>query len=174
MSSLWTPSSRDQPAERRQRFEAQLKSMLGGVKETLDYFTDLLKQKDPYLEMVFFPPTARAPGVVPGRFHIMRHNPGAPPSLFPVLAEDGGSRMPTSRHVEQLDEMDLQNPRVRHAREKAERELELAEQRQKQREDEQRWEELCDRYNANFRTSISMNRSTPWSQNAAGRRGRKR
>ena len=174
MSSVWIPPSRDRNLDRRNQFAAQLQSMVGGVKETLDHFTDLLKQKDPYLEMVFFPPTAKAPGVVPGRFHIMRHNPGAPPSLFPLLAENGGFRMPASGDVERMDELDLQNPRVRHAREKAERELEIAEQRQKQREDEQRWEELCDRYNANFRTSISMNRSTPWSQNAAGRRGRKR
>lgn len=170
MSALWIPPTADKKADRRNQFAAQLDGFRQGMKNVLDYWTDLLKQKDPHLEMVFFPPTAKAPGVVPGRFHIMRHNPGAPPSLFPILADDGGFREPTSRDVTRLDEMDLQNPRVRHARERAERELEAAKEREKQREEEERWAHLKDAYNARFRTSVSMNKSIPWSQNVAGRR----
>ena len=174
MSALWVPPrvSRDLQ-DRTQAHTAEVLGMVERFRGILDHFNRELKQIDPYLELIFAPPTAQAVGLKPGRYHLLRHNPGAPPSLIVIEDYAGNFVEPTSQIFERLRETDLWNNAVGHERRKREEAAERAQQRQKAREDEERREEIRDRLNAAFRTSVSMNNSNPWSQNARGARGRK-
>jgi hypothetical protein len=59
-------------------------------------------------------------------------------------------------------------------RRKARSRAEAEKARQRERDAEERQQEIVERIHAARRAFISMNRSTPWTQNAAGRRAAKR
>jgi hypothetical protein len=137
----------------------------------LDYWTRELKAIDPYLEMKRALPDSTL--LRPNFYFVLRHNPGTAPSIMYVEDENGGFMEPTSRIFDQLRRDDMWNAEANHDRQRMRREAELAAQRRKEREDSDRLQEFAERLQALTRTSISMNRSATWSQNAAGRRGRK-
>lgn len=138
-------------------------------------FDAQLEVVDPYLQLVWCPDPAPfeavAAGASPGRWHIARHNPGAPMSLIALETDDGGFREPGAWVFDMLAGSDLWDDRVVRDRERKVRDLEAQRDAREARERAERREELKDRVNAIRRTSVSMNRDTAWSQNAQGRRG---
>jgi hypothetical protein len=137
-----------------------------------DEFNRELRKMDPYLELIFIGDDAGVQGAVPNRYHLSRRSPDAPATLISITDEHGGFVEPGSAIFDKLAEGDLWSARSRRERQNAQQEAERARDRKRARETEQRQEELKDRYNAAFRTSVSM-ADTGWSQNASGRRGRR-
>lgn len=178
VTGLYVPSSavREQ-VEHSQQFTAEVLQMVQRFHGTLKHWTEVYRRElgDERLEIIFVPPTADADtGVTPGRYHWLRYNePPAPPTVEAIEGKHGEFVEPGYWHIEQLRGSDLQNPHVLRAQREARAKKESEKERARQRETEERQEHLRDAYNARFRTSVSMNRDTPWSQNAKGRRRRK-
>jgi len=135
-------------------------------------FNPELKRIDAHLEMVYWP--MRAPeihGFINGCYHIVRHNPDAAGSVEPLVDDDLNYKAPGSWVFDMLAASDMWDDRVMRDRERLRKRAEQARERQKQREREDRQEELKDRYNAAFRTSVSLSDAAPWTQTMHGRRG---
>jgi hypothetical protein len=172
MTSLWTPPhvTRELRQET-ERENAEIRS-LAQHRAVVDEFNPDLKKVDHRLELVWFDEDAVAPGVIPARYHLLRTEAGVPTNVIPLCDEHGGFIEPNSGLFEWLQKSDMWNASARRDQERARDEARKVMERRKEREREDRVEELKDRYNAMFRTSISMNDSTPWVQNQGGRRGR--
>lgn len=175
-TGLWIPpaAQRDQARQ----MEGEVVQMVQRFEGLMRYWTNRLRDElnDDRLELIFAPPTANPEvGLEPGRYHVLRRNePPTPPSLIPVNDPiTGGFVEPGAWLIEKLRRSDLQNPHVVRAAKDAEERAKKAKERQQQRELEERKEHLRDSFRSRFETSISFNRDTPWTQNAAGRRGRK-
>lgn len=139
----------------------------------MDDFNADLKQIDPYLELVKAKEQIEAgTPLKPGYWHVIRHNPGAPPSIMTIEGPDGEYIEPDSGVFRQLQEWcDLQNPAVNHRRRKREQDIQAAQERRRAREREEADDEVMQRYLAGTRTQVSM--VPGWSQNTAGKRGRR-
>lgn len=160
----------------RRQFEADLQSRMVReemlrVKGILDQFNYELQRIDPKLEMCRAGEDTHGTQLRAGFYHLVRWNDNAPPSVFVIDGDDGEFVEPTGRVFDRLKEMDLWDPANIRLRDQRERLAEEAAARQKARDRADHVEELRDRVNAATRTSVSLNRSIPWSQNQAGRRG---
>jgi hypothetical protein len=180
MTRLWTPPQvpREQ-VEQRRDFERDLQSKMVRaemvrVKSVLDEFNYELRRIDPLLELVRAGENTRGTPMKAGYYHVIRWNEGAPPSVLVVEGPDGEFVEPSARVFESLKRNDLWDPRNERLRRQRERLAEQAAERLKLREREERQEEMVDRWLAGHRTFVSLDRSVPWSQNHAGRRGAKR
>jgi hypothetical protein len=156
-----------------ERENAELLSM-ARHRDVINDFNKDLKRMDHRLEMVWFDEDADAQGVIPGRYHLLRIEAGIPTTPIPLCDETGGFIEPNSGLFEWLQKSDMWNAAAKRDQVRARDEARKAAERRKEQEAEERLEELKDRYNARFRTSISMNDSAPWAQNQLGRRGRGR
>lgn len=136
-----------------------------------DFDADL-KRMDSRMQMVWFDENVNLMGIAPGRYHLLIVD-GVDVHPIPICDEDGGFIEPNSGLFEWLERQDMWDSRANADRVRAKDEARKAKERRKQSETEDRLEELKDRYNAAFRTSISMNDSASWSQNESGKRGRK-
>ena len=173
--SLWVPPrvSRELQ-ESTEEFKAEVLGMVQRFEGTMRYWTERYQHEldDDRLEIIFAPPTADPEVVTPGRYHLIRRNePPTPPTVEPI--EDpvtGGFIEPGAWHIEQMRQRDLQNPQIARMYREAREAEARAKERAKAREAEERVEEIGDRLRAATQTSISFNRDTPWTQNAAGRR----
>ena len=176
MGQLWVPPQVDRKLrEERNAYTASVEAMAQRVGSVIEEFTARLREIDPYLELIFSPPKENLPaGMVPGRYMCMRHNPGAPPSLMVIETEDGKFMEPGSKLLDDLRSRDMWSPQAVRAREEKKRARLAYEERQKEREREERRAEILERWAAVSRTFVSMDQSTPWSQNANGRRGVRR
>ena len=125
---------------------------------------------DPHLELMFVGENAPAFGVTPGRWHVLRRNPGAPATAVVYQNPDGSYREPDSGLVTMLRESDMWNSDLRHDRRRQKESAARAELRRKDRETEDRVEELKDRWNAKTRATVSMNRQSPWTNTASALR----
>jgi hypothetical protein len=143
------------------------------IRDVCVAFDRELKRIDEKLMMVWFDEGADLPsGAVGGRYHLIRDNEGAPPSVIPITGPGGEFIEPNSGLFEWLRKGDMWNAQARRDRDEARDRARRAAERAREREREELQEELRDRFNANFRTSVSLNRDSAWSQNARGRRGR--
>jgi hypothetical protein len=135
---------------------------------TTHHWNRELKEIDPYLELI----RAREDSTLmkPGFWYVLRHNPGAPPSLMCVEGPDGEYVEPNSGLFEKLRSSDMWNAEAERDRQERIRRAEAAEQRRKGRESEDRVQEMAERWAAVTRTQVSMSRSSPWSQNVRGRK----
>lgn len=131
-------------------------------------WTKELQRLDPLLSMV------RAPDrqivgtpLVPGAYHVKRDNPGAPPSLIPVLAEDGSPMHPPGRLLEQLKGMDSWNTDVASMQRRIRAAEEDRAEREKLARREERQAAILDQYKAVTNASVSMNPDVPWVQNVS-------
>lgn len=142
----------------------------------VDDFNRELKRIDDHLQLVWCPDPAPidavAAGATPGRFHVARHNPGAPISLMVIETPDGEFRQPDSAVFEQLRKADLWSSTNAQERKRIKRDLELARERRETHEREERAAQALEMWKAVSRTQVSMNRSVPWTQNHAGGRRR--
>lgn len=136
---------------------------------TCDEWDRELRRLDPYLKMRKAPdrPVLGMP-LHAGCYHLIRDNPGAPPSVTPILSDEGGFRMPPGSLLEKLKSLDLQDGRVVQER-RLFVEME-AKRQEKEKLDrrEERQAHALDRWRAVSQASVSMNRDTPWAQNFEG------
>lgn len=168
---LWVPPAVQRDlVNRRMEYQAELFHMMQ-MKHTMDEFNELLQEIDPYLQLVKAEEVVKA-GVPlrPGFWHVVRHNPGAPPSVMTIEGENGEYIEPTSRVFELLQKNDMWNSNSLKEENRKRRALQEAENRQKDRDRQARQEEMLERYNAATRTQVSM--IPGWSQNVSGKRGR--
>ena len=71
-------------------------------------FTAQLKQLDERLELVFINEQAKAPGLLPGRWHVRRRNPELGfDSYIPIAGPNGEYVEPHSGVIEELRQRDL-------------------------------------------------------------------
>jgi hypothetical protein len=177
MGQLWVPpSATRKQVEQRNAYTASVESMVHRFQGVMNHLNPLLKEVDPHLELIFVPPNAdtSVPGIVPGRYMVMRHNPGAPPSLMVVEGPDGEFIEPGTRLVDEMRAKDMWSPEAERDRKQRRARREYEKQKEQERETEARRQEIQERWASATRAFVSMDRSTPWSQNAAGRRGRRR
>lgn len=141
--------------------------------DVMDDFNRELKAIDPYLELVKAKETIEAgTPLKPGYWHIIRHNPGAPPSILTIEGPDGEYVEPDSGVYRQLQEWcDLQNPAVERRRRQRAQQIKQAQERQLARDRDDAEAETLERYLAGTRAQVSM--AGHWSQAAAGKRGRR-
>lgn len=134
-------------------------------------FTRELKRIDPGLELVWWPETADAPGFIPGRYHVIWHNPDGLGSVEPVTDDVGDYREPDSSLFDLVRRSDMWDDRVVADRRRIREGARAAKEKMEREEREQIVQEGLERWKAATRTQVSMNRDTPWSQNASGKRG---
>lgn len=135
-------------------------------------FTRELKRIDPGLELVWWPPTAEAPGFIPGRYHVVWHHPGnGLGSVEPLVDQAGGYREPDSSLFDLVRSSDMWNDRVARDKKRIREQALKAKEKRERDELEQIEQEANERWLAATRAQVSMNRDTAWSQNASGRRG---
>lgn len=176
---MWLPPQVSaELVEGRRQFRADLEQRMVRdamlrVKSVLDEFNYELKRIDPKLEMVRASENTHGTPLKPGYYHVIRWNDGAPPSVMTVEGPDGEFVEPTSRVFEKLAREDLWDPANMRLLRQRQRLADEAAERLKLREREDRQQEMFERYQAGTRTFVSLDRSQPWSQNVAGRRGAK-
>lgn len=156
----------------RRRLAGEIVQMVDTHK-TLDRFNAELRDIDPYLQMVRAKEDAKpVPGIRPGYYSILRHNPGAPMSVMLVEGEHGEFVEPTAQVFETLKRNDMWGGNTpKEVRRRQER-LEQAKQRQQAREREERVEEFRDRIKAIESPGVSMASAGPWRFRAGARRAR--
>lgn len=164
---MWTPP---QYVRAREEFEAEMRERvaygeLARVKGILDEFNHELRRIDSKLEMVRAPADCGLTGMKPHYYHVVRWNDATAPTFIVIEGENGEFVEPTSRVFDMLKAGDLWDPanmrrvRQRHAN------ADAAAAKLRARENAARQEEIRDRVNAVTRTSVSMNREVPWTQN---------
>jgi hypothetical protein len=157
---LWLPEG--ERADRVEQHEALVRQMLIDHNR-LEAWNQELKQIDERLELVRAHDTAKAPGLKPGYYHVLRHNPGGPPSLIAVEGPKGEFREPDSSLFERLKSWDCWDDRVLRDREERQRKLEVARERQQRREHEDRLDEAMLRLKAYSSPGVSMtNQGKGW------------
>jgi hypothetical protein len=100
MNHMWTPLE----AERERAVEYRLHAAIAeGARLERE-----LKTIDERLEIGFVEERSpEYPGVVPGRWHVIRHNPDAPTSFMPIIGAEGEYVDPSFQIIEKLKENDL-------------------------------------------------------------------
>jgi len=132
----------------------------------IEHFNRELKQVDEHLELIKARDDATAAGLMPGFWHILRHNPGAPPSLLPLTGDDGEFVEPSDRIFTLLREGDLQNDQVIRARRERDERAAKQRARDKARDAEDRVGLMTEHIKAVSRAHVSMTTARPWT-NAA-------
>ncbi len=130
-------------------------------------FTAELRCIDPALEMVYWPMRApRTHGFVRGAYHILRHPVNGSSALVEALTDDAGNpREPGSWVFDKLRAADMWNDEAMADRRRLIQRAKDAESSRRAREDEDRREELHDRFNAACRTQISTHKpASGWTQ----------
>lgn len=102
-------------------------------------------------------------------WYVVRDNGDAPASFLAVHA-DGQPCEPNSRLLDTLRQSNLHNRAVFERNLRAQRDEELAIQRDEDRADAERREHLRELVNASMRAQVSMSRDAPWTQNQSGRK----
>ena len=168
MARMWVPPKVERRlVEERNAYTASVESMVDRFRGVMNELNPRLKEIDPHLELIFAPPNVTAPGLVPGRYHVMRHNPGAPPSLMPLEGPDGEFIEPGSRLLDELRSRDMWSPEAVNDRRLEREARERRQAAEKARQDELRRDELRERWAAASRAFVSMNMDAPWTQNAS-------
>jgi hypothetical protein len=131
-----------------EQHNAEVQAMVA-LRDELEEWTRDLKRLDERLEMVWAPESVTAPGLVPGRFHVVRRNdPPTPVSPFPLVRgllngnpDDEGFIEPGSWVYDWLQKNDLQSDRVQAEKQRYREEAErLRQKRQQEEREETIWE----------------------------------
>jgi hypothetical protein len=173
---MWVPPQYQQA---REEFEAEMRQRLANgelkrVKGILDEFNHELRRIDGKLEMVRAPADCGLTGMKPHYYHVVRWNESTAPTFITIQGDNGEFVEPTSRVFEMLREGDLWDPQVMRKVRQARSNADAAAAKYRAKENASRQEEIRERVAAVTRTQVSMNRDTPWTQNAAGARRRDR
>lgn len=162
--------------EERRRSRALVEALFDFDDRVCREWSKHLKKLDPYLRLGRAHPKAETDRfeVRPGFYHWVRDNPSTEPTVAVITTVDGGWCEPNSGLLRDLEQADMQNPRAAAAALERRALAERAVAAEKARVGSARLEEMAERWRAATETSVSMNRSTPWTQNVQGRRGAKR
>jgi hypothetical protein len=163
MSTLLLPPD----VVREQMIDAQMAETLAHVEE----FNKALREIDPYLELVWVGEKADFPGLIPGRWHVVRRNPGAPDDYKPIVGPDDEYMDPHSGVFEQLARDDMWRGDAKERRYKLRCQEQAARQRQRDREAEDRRLEFAERLKALTNPGVSFAEAGKWKYRAAARRG---
>lgn len=178
MSFLWVPPSA--LVDGRREHEAELREMAvagewGDRKRLIDEFNQELRRIDDHLELVWFDERATAPGISPGRWHVIRWNGEAPPQVIVHEGPHGEYIDPDSSLFRRLEAGDMWDSRVVKDRRNRELAAERARKRREELETADRRQEMVERLQAVTRTQVSMTeREGGWTQNAVARKERKK
>lgn len=171
--ALWVPPKvAEELVDRRKDYTRRVLGLMhleGGI---LNRWNAELRKIDPHLRLgQAFESVPEGYPLVPGYYHLVRLNPDAPPTTEPIMGPNGEFVEPSGQMLERLRASDLQNPAVMRDRQKREQLAEELKERATARLREERRDELFGRLAAATETRVSM--VPGWSQNAAGKRGRK-
>ncbi|MGH2761383.1 MAG: hypothetical protein ACRDLD_02185 [Thermoleophilaceae bacterium] len=158
MSLYVPPQVAAELVEERQRHAADLRRHVE-VRDALERFNAELRRIDPYLQLVKARLDTELPGLRPGYYHIIRHNPGAPSSIKVHEGRDGEFREPDSGLFRELAESDMWSDRARAQREKLKRTALDAERQAQAAEQAERISELHDRAKAAWSPGVRVSRS---------------
>jgi hypothetical protein len=172
MSELWTPP--DVTRDLREMTATHNRLLLEVIDFDIPGYAEIqreLQGYDPLLRIGKAKERAHLPGVRPGFWHVVRLTEAGPYYCQPLEGVDGEYAEPSLAMFDALRRADLQNPQVVAARQRADEQAALERERAEARVDEERQAEIVERWKAVSETSVSMSTATPWSQNAAGRKG---
>lgn len=174
--SLWVPPSARDDRENRAWAYGREREVDRELGRQLSHVRDLerrLQDIDPQLSLVLAQPNAQHPDLLPGRWHLIRDNSdrGELPTVIQIAGPNGEYEEPSHAAVDNLLKADLWRGDAKEQRKRIQA-YELA-QREKVRaaQEEERRHEIAERIRSATETQISLNRSSPWSQNVSGRRG---
>lgn len=187
MATLWTPPQvrRELAEESRRRETMALQQLVDDARwQWKREFDAQLERVMPGMRLLVCPDPAPleavAQGARPGHWHVSWPGVrGGPLNVQPlVLDADGEPRIggegsfvePGSWVFDKLAEADMWNGEVMRERRRIQREAGEAKRRRKEIEAAEFDQETFERYRAVTRTQVSMNRETPWGQNARGAR----
>jgi len=156
----------------RQRFEAAILRNVTVEDQRARDFTEVLQQINPDLFMVKAKDEIEAGlPLRAGFYHVLKRNHGAPMTVATVHENDRYVE-PDSRVFERLAAGNMTQRRVMDTIAEQDRIVERAVAAENERARDERHAELRDRANAAWRTSVSLDRTRPWTQNEHGRRAR--
>jgi hypothetical protein len=139
----------------------------------IEYWDRVLREIDPNLHLLKAKDWVRT-GVSlrPCYWHLIRDNSdkGAPPTVMILEGENGEYIEPNSGMLDKLKRNDMQRPGFMRELREQEEKIRIAQEKEREKEREERQQEMYERWLAGTRVGVSMNRSTPWTQNARGRR----
>lgn len=137
---------------------------LAVLADEVQHWTHELKTIKENLELVWAPEGVTHPALVPGRFHIIEHNPlPAPPNVIPLVGENNEYREPGSWMFDMLQRNDMWSTRNQKLREENDAKLRVARARAAEREKEDLDTELDERIKSIINTSVSMaDLRKPW------------
>lgn len=170
MSRLWVPPSvsREHQAST-ERFSAEL--VEATRREVMcDYWDRELQKIDPALTLIKAHDDASVPGLRPGYWHIIREVENGPPSILPLVGDEGEYVEPTSRMLDVLRAGDLQNPRVMEDRRRHDEAKERAAVARREAEHELRVGEMMEKFDHLENVHVGMSGS--WTNSVAGRRAK--
>jgi hypothetical protein len=152
--------------------KAELQEMLEQAPTPVtEEWNRILHQIDPQLRMVRAQESANAPGIVPGYYHILRRNELGPPTPIPLAGHDNEFLEPGSWVLEMLQRSDMWSGSARRERDRVAQELERQRRRAKDRETEERKDEINERWKAASNPGVSFsNRGKGWRYRAGARR----
>ncbi len=153
---MWLPPSvsRDLAAETEQQKADVAQAAIRDA--SMDFWNRELKQLDEHLELIKARDDASVAGLTPGYWHVMRHNPGGPPSLLPLVGDHGEFVEPTSRMLDLLRSGDLQNERVMRDRRAFDERAAAQRQRDKEQASLDRRADLAERIGSLTNVSVSV------------------
>jgi hypothetical protein len=172
MSKLWIPPSvSDEYRDSTRQFNAELSEMLHFTNAVCAQWNPELEKIDPLLKLAKAKENVVSPVVRAGFYHLVRMNTDCPWTAEPLAHPvDGSFVEPTIAMLDMLRANDLQNARVTMDRKLAEERDRREKQSAKDREREDRQQEIVEKWLAVSRAQVSMSSDQPWSQNVAGRR----
>lgn len=173
MASLWVPPSVSRELQH-ETLQHRAEVLAAARRDaTCDYWDKELQKIDSKLTLVKAHEDAQVPGLRPGFWHVVRDCSPGPPSILPVVGDDGEFVEPTSRLLDMLRAGDLQNPRAMADRRRRDEAKAKAAERQKQNDHEDRVSEMMDRWRAVNKTTVLVSDDVAWTQSANGRRGKR-
>jgi len=187
MGALWVPPrvTRELKEESRRREAAAIDALDLAARER--WVREINEQLDRVVPGMFLagcpdpaPLDLVAQGALPGYWHLVW--PGyhdGPLNVQPLtvggdgrpqLGGDGPRAEPGSWVFDALAQADMWNDRAMRERKRIRAEA-IREQRRREESEQRAFDEEClERYKAVSRAQVSLNRGTPWTQNASGRR----
>jgi hypothetical protein len=160
---MWVPPAvhRDILDERRRFDAATLKGL--ELLEELRRFNEELQRIDPHLELVRASPNATLPGLKPGYYHVVRHNPDAPVSVDVLEGPDGEFVEPGSNVFDMLERSDMWSERAMKIRQKKELDAARSKERAREKEREDRIYEFKERWKQANSDQILI-KEAPWAR----------
>lgn len=160
---MWVPPAvhRDLLDERKRLDAATLKGL--ELLEELKRINVELAKIDPHLELVRASPSATLPGLKPGYYHVVRHNPSAPVSVEVLEGPDGEFVEPGSNVFDMVERSDMWSERSMKIRQKRELDAARSKARQKERESLERMDEVRDRLRS-FNNEQMLVKEIPWAR----------